>query len=98
MRLNFKQPERSGLNLKSFYLYFSSNEETGDADELQRRLEDVFLRGHEAIKVVLSEVVRLPVQFVDFTHLQKQSRSDHVRTLTEEPQRTRQGSLPISLI
>lgn len=56
---------------KSSYLYFSSNEETGDANELERWFEHVFLCGHEAIKVVLSVVVCLPVQFVHFTHLKK---------------------------
>lgn len=35
------------------YFNFGSDEEAGDADELQRCLEDVSLRGHEAIKVVL---------------------------------------------
>lgn len=66
------------------YLYFSSNEETGDAYELQRWFEHVSLCGHEAIKVVLSMVVCLPVQFVHFTHLKcqnKHSRFAYVREL-----------------
>jgi len=51
------------------YLHFGGDEETGDADELQRWLEDVPLRGHEAVEVVLGEVVWLPVQLVHLAHL-----------------------------
>lgn len=53
------------------YLDFSSDEEASYADELQSRLEDVSLRGHEAIKVVLSMVVRLPPQLVHLAHLRE---------------------------
>lgn len=51
------------------HLDFGGDEETGDAYELQRGFEDVSLCGHEAIKVVLSKVVCLPVKFVHLTHL-----------------------------
>lgn len=57
---------------KAPYFHFGSDEEARDADELQRWLEDISLCGHEAIKVVLGQVVRLPVQFVHFTHLQQE--------------------------
>lgn len=66
------------------YLYFGSDEETGDAYELQRWLEDISLCGHEAIKVVLSEVVRLPVQFVHLTHL-KHAHKQNITALMGPP-------------
>lgn len=53
------------------HLHFSSDEEASDADELQPRLEDVSLRGHEAIKVVLSVVVRLAPQLVHLADLRE---------------------------
>lgn len=51
------------------YFNFGSDEEARDADELQRWLEDISLCGHEAIEVVLGQVIRLPMQFVHFAHL-----------------------------
>lgn len=60
------------IEVKAPYFHFGSDEEAGDANELQRWLEDISLRGHEAIEVVLGQVVRLPVQFVHLTHLQRE--------------------------
>lgn len=54
------------------HLDFSSDEEASYADELQSRLEDVSLCGHEAVKVVLSVVVCLPSQLVHLAHLKEQ--------------------------
>lgn len=54
---------------KAPYFNFGGDEEARDADELQRWLEDISLRGHEAIEVVLGQVVRLPMQFVHLAHL-----------------------------
>lgn len=62
-------PVSLSIQTRASYLNFGSDEEARDANELQRWLEDVSLCGHEAIEVVLGQVVRLPVQFVNFTHL-----------------------------
>lgn len=50
-------------------LHLGGDEEAGDADELQCGLEDVALSGHEAVEVVLGQVIRLPVQLVHLTDL-----------------------------
>lgn len=54
-------------------LHFGGDEEAGDADELQRGLQHVPLRGHEAVEVILSEVIRLSVQLVDLAYLQTEN-------------------------
>lgn len=52
------------------HLHFGSNEETGDSNELECGLKYVSLSGHETVKVVLSQVIRLSVESVDLTHLE----------------------------
>lgn len=52
------------------HLYLWGDEERGDADELQDIFADVLLSQHVAVKVVLSQVRRLPVEAVNLTDLQ----------------------------
>lgn len=63
-------PDSLFIQTKAPYFYFGCDEEARDADELQRWFEDISLCGHEAIKVVLGQVVRLPMQLVHLAHLQ----------------------------
>lgn len=51
------------------HLYLGGDEECRDADELQAVFADVLLSQHEAVEVVLSEIGRLSVEAVHFTHL-----------------------------
>ena len=50
-------------------LHLGGDKEAADANELQRGLEHAALRGHEAVKVVLGQVIRLPMQLVHLTDL-----------------------------
>ena len=80
----FIHPTSHPVQSHSAHLYFGSDEETGDAYELQRWFKDVSLRAHEAIKVVLSQVVCLPVQFVHLAHL-KHAHKQNVTSLMRPP-------------
>lgn len=51
------------------HLDLGGDEERRDAEQLQELLADVFLRQHEAVKEVLSQVRRLPVEAVHLAHL-----------------------------
>ena len=51
------------------HFYLGGDEERRDAEQLQVLFADVLLGQHEAVEVVLSEVRRLPVEAVHFTHL-----------------------------
>lgn len=55
------------------YLYLWGYEEWRYADELQLIFADVFLREHEAIKDVLSQVKCLPVESINFTDLRRKN-------------------------
>lgn len=55
------------------HLYFGSDEKTCDANKLQWCFKDVLLCGHEAIKVVLRKVIRLPVQLVHLAYLKDEN-------------------------
>jgi len=52
---------RRDCPVPSSYLNLGGDEERGDADQLKVVLVDVVLRQHEAVKVVLGQVGRLPV-------------------------------------
>lgn len=71
------------------HLDLGGDEERRDAEQLQKLLTDVFLRQHEAVKEVLSQVRRLPVEAVHLAHLHTNTvctrDNVHVRGRREAP-------------
>lgn len=58
-----------GVTSHLTHLHFGCYKQTSDPDELQHALSYVALGQHEAVKVVLCQVERLPVESVGVAHL-----------------------------